>query len=90
MQVKQKKSAGKEKNCKIYVKRQENSGKEDFYENEVKRRRNSGKAKFGKDGVKRQQEAGKVAADGRTSRRSHGRAPTASPFPCTRVRWGTC
>ena len=81
MRVKQKKSAGKEKNCKIYVKRQRSFGKEDFYENEVKRRRNSGKAKFGKDSVKRreksgkdsvkrQQEAGKTAAGGRINGRA--------------------
>lgn len=62
--VKQKKSAGKEKNCKICVKRQRSFGKEDFYENEVKRQQNSGKAELCKDGVKRQQEVGKVVASG--------------------------
>ena len=65
MRVKQKKSAGKEENCKICVKRQRSFGKEDFYENEVKRQQNSGKAKSCKDGVKRQQEAGKVASGGK-------------------------
>ena len=58
--VKQKKSAGKDENCKGLGKAQRSFGKEDFYENEVKRQQNSGKAELCGDSVKRQQ----ATADG--------------------------
>lgn len=73
--VKQKKSAGKDKNCKGWEKVQRSFGKEDFYENEVKRRQNSGKAKFCKDSVKRQQ----VASGGKLRQAPEGKKRTTIP-----------
>lgn len=88
--VKQKKSAGKEENCKGWEKVQRSFGKEDFYENEVKRQQNSGKAKFCKDGVKPARKAGKAAAGGRMEKlRQAARQEAVKASECEKLATGS-
>ena len=72
--VKQKKSAGKDENCKGLGKAQRSFGKEDFYENEVKRQQNSGKAELCEDGVKRREKSGKTELCGDSVKRQQATA----------------
>lgn len=94
--VKQKKSAGKDENCKGWEKVQRSFGKEDFYENEVKRQQNSGKTELCEDGVKRRRNAGqgrKITRDGQPATRANassygrsGRQPASACEQAARER----